>query len=512
MSELVILDVGETVPLGGQLGGIEPELVRWVSRHPDVVRVDADGMATGVSEGWTYVTAVYDGRTAQCAVWVLDPANYIRVRRFDGSTTQQAAETALKDAGVSYTKKWVESTIAAGHISELLFTGYRDSDYYYISPNEPVELWISADAENTKEPEKEPEKQEPAKKESLSVSVLPDKRTFYSGDTLTTSGLKLQYTDKTGKTQTVSSGFQTTANMQAAGTKQVTVTYKGLTTSYSITVKKPSVKLQKEQIEGGIRLSATTDPAGQTVQWISLNPQIAYFEGSELRAAGAGTATIKASMVYNGVTYSDTTTITVLAEEKENYSFEIRRTETSTNGQFYKYFVNTNIPNFDSSKVTWWLEPVDERWYTEGGCAYLSYGITARLPRHTSTTEKPIRPAVIRRLPSRITFSTSSLWSGRRAARPTRSRRISPAVRPARQHGRSCLRTEAAGSTEVNILSMNSAWKTARAIPSRSATPIMERLILRPVPIRTRSSQAQTCFRSSRTRSRRSSPDARRLL
>lgn len=220
MSELVILDVGETVPLGGQLGGIEPELVRWVSRHPDVVRVDADGMATGVSEGWTYVTAVYDGRTAQCAVWVLDPANYIRVRRFDGSTTQQAAETALKDAGVSYTKKWVESTIAAGHISELLFTGYRDSDYYYISPNEPVELWISADAENTKEPEKEPEKQEPAKKESLSVSVLPDKRTFYSGDTLTTSGLKLQYTDKTGKTQTVSSGFQTTANMQAAGTKQ----------------------------------------------------------------------------------------------------------------------------------------------------------------------------------------------------------------------------------------------------------------------------------------------------
>lgn len=379
MSELVILDVGETVPLGGQLGGIEPELVRWVSRHPDVVRVDADGMATGVSEGWTYVTAVYDGRTAQCAVWVLDPANYIRVRRFDGSTTQQAAETALKDAGVSYTKKWVESTIAAGHISELLFTGYRDSDYYYISPNEPVELWISADAENTKEPEKEPEKQEPAKKESLSVSVLPDKRTFYSGDTLTTSGLKLQYTDKTGKTQTVSSGFQTTANMQAAGTKQVTVTYKGLTTSYSITVKKPSVKLQKEQIEGGIRLSATTDPAGQTVQWISLNPQIAYFEGSELRAAGAGTATIKASMVYNGVTYSDTTTITVLAEEKENYSFEIRRTETSTNGQFYKYFVNTNIPNFDSSKVTWWLEPVDERWYTEGGCAYLSYGITGTL-------------------------------------------------------------------------------------------------------------------------------------
>ena len=34
-------------------------------------------MATGVAEGWTYVTAVYDGRTVQCAVWVLDPANYM---------------------------------------------------------------------------------------------------------------------------------------------------------------------------------------------------------------------------------------------------------------------------------------------------------------------------------------------------------------------------------------------------------------------------------------------------
>ncbi len=379
LSELVILDVGETVPLGGQLGGIEPELVRWISRHPDVVRVDADGMATGVAEGWTYVTAVYDGRTVQCAVWVLDPANYIKVKRFDGSTTQQTAEAALKDANVTYTKKWGASTITAGHVMDFRFTGYQDSDYYYISPKESAELWISAGEGNEKEPEEEPEKQEPAKKESVRVSVLPGKQTFYIGDTLTTSGLKLQYTDKAGKTQTVSSGFQTAANMQAAGTKQVTVMYKGLTTSYSITVKKPSVKLQKEQIEGGIRLSATTDPAGQAVQWTSLNPQVAYFEGSELRAAGAGTATIKASMVYNGVTYSDTTTVTVLAEEKENYSFEIRRTEASTNGQFYKYFVNTNIPNFDSSKVTWHLDPVDERWYIEGGCAYLSYGITGTL-------------------------------------------------------------------------------------------------------------------------------------
>ena len=379
MSELVILDVGETVPLGGQLGGIEPELVRWISRHPDVVRVDADGMATGVAEGWTYVTAVYDGRTTQCAVWVLDPANYIKVRRFDGSTTQQTAETALKDANVTYTKIWGASTITVGHVMDFRFTGYQDSDYYYISPKESAELWISAGEGNEKEPEKEPEKQEPAKEESLSVSTLPGKQTFYIGDTLTTSGLKLQYTDKTGKTQTVSSGFQATANMQVAGTKQVTVTYRGLTTSYSITVKKPSVKLQKEQIEGGIRLSATTDPAGQVIQWTSLNPQVAYFEGSELRAVGAGTATIKASMAYNGVTYSDTTTITVLAEEKENYSFEIRRTEASTNEQFCKYFVNTNIPNFDSSKVTWWLEPVDERWYIEGGCAYLSYGITGTL-------------------------------------------------------------------------------------------------------------------------------------
>lgn len=155
----------------------------------------------------------------------------------------------------------------------------------------------------------------------------------------------------------MSSGFQTTANMQAAGTKQVTVTYKGLTTSYSITVKKPSVKLQKEQIEGrhppvcddgSCRADSPVDLAESADR---------LFRGQRAPCSRCGTATIKASMVYNGVTYSDTTTITVLAEEKENYSFEIRRTETSTNGQFYKYFVNTNIPNFDSSKVTWWLEP-----------------------------------------------------------------------------------------------------------------------------------------------------------
>lgn len=376
MSELVILDVGETVPLGGQLGGIEPELVRWISRHPDVVRVDADGMATGVAEGWTYVTAVYDGRTAQCAVWVLDPANYIKVRRFDGSTTQQTAEAALKDANVAYTKKWGAATVTAGHVMDFRFAGYQDSDYYYISPKKSAELWISAGEANEKEPEKEPEKQEPEKKESLRVSVLPGKRTFYIGDTLTTSGLELQYTDNTGKTQTVSSGFQTAANMQTAGTTQVTVTYRGLTTSYPITVKKPSVKLQKEQIEDRIRLSATTDPAGRAVQWTSLNPQVAYFEGSELRAVGEGTATIKASMVYNGVTYSDTTTITIIGEKEpvKEYRFAIR--ELMGSNEYACYDIETDIPGYQRNQIVWAVTPAQGDWFQDNdGFLYVNRNI-----------------------------------------------------------------------------------------------------------------------------------------
>lgn len=364
LPELVVLAIGESAPLDGLLDGISPEAVHWISQHSDIVRVDARGVAIGAAEGQSYVTAIYDGRTAQCTVCVLDSDNYIKIERFDAGTSQKDAEQTLTDAGIRYSKKWRDAPIAAGHIADFRFTGYQDSDYYYVSPSAPAELWIAT--------EKESKKQEA----SLSVSVLPNKQSFYIGDQLSTDGLKLQYTDAAGKAQTVSTGFLATADTKSAGTKKVTVTYKGLTTSYSITVKTPSVKVKKEQIDGGVRLSATTDPASQPLQWISLNPNTAYFEGSRLRAASSGTATIKAVMEYNGVSYSDSTTITVTAEEK--YSFEILRSKE--NEEYYKYTIGTNIPNFDSARIVWTLSPFDQRWFVNDyGCACLPYEVSGTL-------------------------------------------------------------------------------------------------------------------------------------
>lgn len=344
---------------------IPAENVTWSVWDGQCMRIDEKGVLTGLSPCVSYVCAVYDGRMARSEVIVQDAENCAKVRRFTESTTQQEAEEALRAAGVEFTTTKVSSSVPSGCVADFEFVGHEDDEYYYIGRKNKTKLMISAGEGNEKEPEKEPEKQEPAKKESLSVSVLPDKRTFYIGDTLTTSGLRLQYTDKTGKTQTVSSGFQTAANMQAAGTKQVTVTYKGLTTSYSITIKKPSVKLQKEQIEGGIRLSATTDPVGQAVQWISLNPQVAYFEGSELRAAGAGTATIKASMVYNGVTYSDTTTITILGEKEEVKEYRFAIKELMGSNEYACYDVETDIPGYQRIANVWAVTPAQGDWFQD---------------------------------------------------------------------------------------------------------------------------------------------------
>ena len=283
MAGSVILEVGEEFPLCQQLGDIDVSMVYWVSADPRVASVLWNGVVTGVAEGCTFVTALYAGQVKQCIVWVLDSDSYIKVKRFDQNTTQQDAEAALQAAGVEYTVKQVyNSPAAAGCVADFDFTGYSDSDYYYISGTRTPDLCISSGGGTTqqpakepaKEPAKQPEKEQPAGKASLSVVNRPSKTTYYIGDKLNTTGLSVRYTDTAGKTQTITSGFSTNADLSSAGSKQVTVTYQGVSTTFNVTVKTPSVTVTQEELNEGLRLYATTDPAGQDVTWSSSNPSV----------------------------------------------------------------------------------------------------------------------------------------------------------------------------------------------------------------------------------------------
>lgn len=71
---------------------------------------------------------------------------------------------------------------------------------------------------------------------SISIGTLPTCTQYSTGDTLSTAGMTLlvQYTD--GSTETLQEGWTVQCDLTSAGTKTVTISYGGKTTSYSVTV------------------------------------------------------------------------------------------------------------------------------------------------------------------------------------------------------------------------------------------------------------------------------------
>lgn len=415
MTGSVILEVGEKLPLNQQLGKINATSVYWISSDPRVATVTNNGMLTGVSEGFAFVTALYAGQVKQCTVWVLDSDSYIKVQRFDQNTTQHDAEAALQAAGVEYTVKQVyNSPAAAGCVADFDFTGYSDSDYYYISGTRTPELSISGGAaqqpaDTPEEPARDPEPDKPAGKATLSITSRPNKTSYYIGDKLNTAGLTARYTDASGKAQTITSGFTTNVDMTSAGAKQVTVTYRDASSTFSISVKEPRVTVTQEELNEGLRLYATTDPAGQDVTWSSSNPSVAYFEGKTLHAAGSGTAVISATMTYNGRKYSGSTTVVVGdrmdKEDPVDYSFKITY---SQNGSDNFYSVLSNIPDFSTENVTWSVTPADIRWSKAPEGAYVTSSadctITASYVYNGRTYSDSMKQTAVR---AEYTFSIS---------------------------------------------------------------------------------------------------------
>ena len=71
----------------------------------------------------------------------------------------------------------------------------------------------------------------------IAVKTMPAKTTYNIGDSFSQTGLTLTATYSDGSTQTVTSGFTCSGFSSAsAGTKTITVTYKGKTTTFTVTV------------------------------------------------------------------------------------------------------------------------------------------------------------------------------------------------------------------------------------------------------------------------------------
>ena len=140
--------------------------------------------------------------------------------------------------------------------------------------------------------------------------TLPAKTVYYIGDSYDTSGAELyaRYSDGTVEALSVDD-CTVSYDFSKAGERNVSITYKNFTGTYSVTVKTPSVKLTDIPLmitEGDeIVLSAVTDPEGAEIAFGTDDLELASVADNRLFARKEGTVTVTASIKLNGIEYTD---------------------------------------------------------------------------------------------------------------------------------------------------------------------------------------------------------------
>ena len=156
---------------------------------------------------------------------------------------------------------------------------------------------------------------------SISVYSLPSKTTYYPGESLNSSGLTIRLNYSNGTTEYITSGFSLSGfSSDSMGTKTVTVTYSGKTTSFTVSVvARPVTSVTLNKSSGSItdiqtlQLTATVTPDNatyKTITWSSSDTAVATVSSDGLvRGISAGMATITAT-APSGVSASATITVT----------------------------------------------------------------------------------------------------------------------------------------------------------------------------------------------------------
>ena len=100
----------------------------------------------------------------------------------------------------------------------------------------------------------------PATVSSIAIQSKPTKTVYTVGEKFDASGLKIKVTMSDGTTKTITSGFTlSNPDMSKAGTKSVTVTYSGKTTTFTITVKTATTGSLRAEVSNRAVLGQTVD-------------------------------------------------------------------------------------------------------------------------------------------------------------------------------------------------------------------------------------------------------------
>lgn len=122
---------------------------------------------------------------------------------------------------------------------------------------------------------------------------------------LATEGFSLQ-TTKSGKGQTA---ITITGHVSIVDQKTVPMVFYSSGPEGSITLNTHAVTVEEN---GTVKLTAATNPSSASVTWDSLDAGNATVSSGTVTGVSAGTATITASITYDGNTYTDSCVVTVV--------------------------------------------------------------------------------------------------------------------------------------------------------------------------------------------------------
>lgn len=215
-----------------------------------------------------------------------------------------------------------DSTAASNEISQLYLKDYIGADY---------QKWYLCDQNGVRIDRKI---------SSVAVKILPTKTEYFIGDKFNSEGVVLNVGYSDGSYEEVKSGFDLTYDFGTAGTKEVILNYKGMTTTVNVRVQE--VKISNLALKN--KPSKTSYYVGDTLDTSGLELTATYNNGSTKTITSefttsydfgtAGTKSIKVSYEGLSVTYD------VTVENVGSAALSSSLTSTAVRGDEITYVVD----------------------------------------------------------------------------------------------------------------------------------------------------------------------------
>ena len=296
--------------------------VTWSSRNTSVATVSSDGTVKAVGYGTTVITATtVNGLTSNCTINVKkEEVTSLTIATKPTKTNYYVGDT-LNTAGLTLKAAYnngTTQTITSGFTctpTALTSAGTQTVTVNYGGKTATFAVNV-----------------QDVTLSGIAIASNPTKTSYYVGDTLDTTGLKLTATYNNGTTQTITGGFTCTPTaLSAAGTQTVTVNYGGKTATFTVNVQDvtlSSIAIASNPTKTSYYVGDTLDTTGLKLTATYNNGTTQTITGgftctpTALSAAGTQTVTVN----YGG----KTATFTVNVQDVTLSSIAIASNPTKT--------------------------------------------------------------------------------------------------------------------------------------------------------------------------------------